>query len=117
MVGKFNRVPWPRIFDSWFLVVGPFELCLFGSRNLTVIFPRYVIYAVILEQIFFEMVSKKFIRLCISRVGTSKKAIAADGLLELLAKGKHNLCTNCCELFTVSFVWYLASNHVPIKNR
>ena len=54
---------------------------------------------------------KKVFRLFISRFGTSKKVIAADGLLELLAKGKHKLCSNCYELFTVSFVWYLASNH------
>ena len=112
-----RRLRWPRveIFDSWFLVVGPFELFMALGRE---IFPRYVInYADILKQIFFRMPSKTFFRLCVSRVGTSKKAIAAEGLLELLAKGKHKLCTNCYELFTVAFVWCLASNHVAIINR
>ena len=45
------------------------------------------------------MASKKFF----SRAGTSKRTIAADGLLELLAKGEHKLFTNCYELFTVFF--------------
>ena len=70
-------------------------LAWLGSRNLTDIFLRYAIYADISKQIFFVLASKKFFRLCISRVGTSKKAIAANGLLELQAKGKHKLCTNC----------------------
>ena len=118
-MGKFDRVRWPRveIFDSWFLVVGPFELFMALGRE---IFPRYVInYADILKQIFFGMASKTFFRLCVSRIGTSKKAIAAEGLLELLAKGKHKLCTNCmnyslCLLFDtlLQTMWRLSTDFV-----
>ena len=98
MVGKFG--------DIWFVVScgqatwtvhGP------GSRDLTEIFPQYVVYADILKQIFFVMASKEFFRLCISRVGTSKEVIVTDGLLELLAKGKHKLCTNCMNYHCVLF--------------
>ena len=63
------------------------------------------------------MGSKKFFRVCISRVGTSKEAIAAEELLELLAKGKHKLCTNCmnyslCFLFDTLFqtTWRLSTD-------
>ena len=64
-VGKFDRVRWPqvKIFDLWFLVVGPFELFMALGRE---IFLRYV--TDILKQIFFVKASKRFFRLCISKV-------------------------------------------------
>ena len=113
MVGKFDRASWPwvEIIVLWMLVhvVRPFEMFMTLGREIW-----QEIYADILKQIFFVMASKMFFRLWISRTAISKKVIAADGLLELLAKGKHKLFTNYYELFTVSFVWYLASNHVAI---